>query len=191
MDQILSGLLQTQVMQWGMGLPTWLIVAFLVACLVAFALLFLFKDRFNKYGAKIGITYDQVEPVVKTLTMFAIQLFVMKQGLQESRRINQLRNIAQLIDATYDSKSTLRVSELVYAMDKALKANEQDLDIDAQERSELVKDMAARIIKEVKTVGNKVNDDENDPIVRPTDVSLWINNTINTIHKTKQRQARF
>ena len=191
MDQILSGLLQTQVMQWGMGLPTWLIVAFLVACLVAFALLFLFKDRFNKYGAKIGITYDQVEPVVKTLTMFAIQLFVMKQGLQESRRINQLRNIAQLIDATYDSKSTLRVSELVYAMDKALKSNEQDLGIDAQERSDLVKDMATRIVKEVKTVGNKVNDDENDPIVRPTDVSLWINNTINTIHKTKQRQARF
>lgn len=191
MDQILSGLLQTQVMQWGMGLPTWLIAVFLVTCLVAFALMFLFKDRFNKYGAKIGITYDQVEPVVKTLTMFAIQLFVMKQGLQESRRINQLRNIAQLIDATYDSKSTLRVSELVYAMDKALKANEQDLGIDAQERSELVKDMAARIIKEVKTVGNKVNDDENDPIVRPTDVSLWINNTISTIHKTKQRQARF
>lgn len=191
MDQILSGLLQTQVMQWGMGLPSWLIVAFLVACLVAFALLFLFKDRFNKYGAKIGITYDQVEPVVKTLTMFAIQLFVMKQGLQESRRINQLRNIAQLIDATYDSKSTLRVSELVYAMDKALKSNEQDLGIDAQERSDLVKDMATRIVKEVKTVGNKVNDDENDPIVRPTDVSLWINNTINTIHKTKQRQARF
>lgn len=191
MNDIMTSLLQSHVMEWALGLPEWAIIAFLAACVAAFVLLFLFREQVTKYGAKVGITADQVEPVVKTLAMFAIQLFVMKQGLQETRRISQLRTITQLIDTMYDSKSTLRVSELVRAMDEALVRNAVVFDIDAQERVELVKDMAGRIVKEVQTVGNKVNDNENDPIVRPTDVAAWINNTINTIHKTKEKQARF
>lgn len=191
MNEIFQGLLETHVLQWALSLPEWVAIVFLGACLAAFALLYVFKVQVSNYGSKVGITFDQVEPVVKTLTMFAIQLFVMKQGLQESRRISQLRMIAQTIDSMYDTKSTLRVSELVRAMDNALMRNSEDFDINAHERAELVKEMAARIVKEVQTVGNKVNDNENDPIVRPSDVAVWINNTINTIHKTKQKQARF
>ena len=191
MNLFFEDLMQNQALVWGLGLPTWVITVILVVCIAAFFATLVFKKHLDKYAQKVGISMDQVEPVVKTMAKFAIQLFVMKQGLQETRRINQMRVIAETLDKMYAPDSTLRISELVRAMDAALLRNAVHLDLEAKERVELVKQMADKIVNEVQTVGTKVNDNENDPIIRPSDVSRWIQTTIDTIHVAKQKQARF
>lgn len=191
MNLFFEDLMQNQALTWGLGLPTWVITVILVVCIASFFATLVFKKHLDKYAQKVGISMDQVEPVVKTMAKFAIQLFVMKQGLQETRRINQMRVIAETLDKMYAPDSTLRISELVHAMDAALLRNAVHLDLEAKERVELVKQMADKIVNEVQTVGTKVNDNENDPIIRPSDVSRWIQTTIDTIHVAKQKQARF
>lgn len=191
MNLFFENLMQNQVLDWGLGLPTWVITVILVVAVMMFLTTMVFKKRLDGYAQKVGVTMDQVEPVVKTITKFAIQLYVMKQGLQETRRISQMRVIAEMLDSMYTPDSTLRVSELVHAMDAALVRNAVHLDLDARERVVLVKQMADKIVNEVQMVGTKVNDNENDPIVRPSDVSRWILSTIDTIHTAKQKQARF
>ena len=161
------------VVQWASGMPEFVLYIICGLAAVAFITNYVFSDRIRDYAKKHGIEYAHVDRAVKQLAMLAIKLYVFKKGIEDARKVAVMKEIASLIDATYASKSTVRLSELVEYLGDEILLRYGATD-DGVMRREIVKEISERVVEEVVKVGDKVNDNEHDPIVKPRDISKWI-----------------
>lgn len=164
------------------GLPDWVTWAFLAAAGLLFAGFYIFPKQIRSFTDKYNIPFDGVDAAVRRIAMLAVRLYVVKRGIDDTRKIEKMQTIALVIDSVYPSKGTsLRVSELVntLSLEMARKYGGRLLD----EHIELVNDISETIVNEVSKVGSKVNDNENDPLINTKDVSDWIKKGTKSVSK--------
>ena len=135
----------------------------------------------QKLSEKTGFKYSQVDAIVKSLGMLAVRMYVVKQSIDESRKVEDIKAVNEVIQHIALGKKEMRLSELVDRTEVTL--TKLYLGDRLQDRIDIIRDIQKQIIKELIKVGSKVNDNEKDPMVNPQDVVGWINKGVKSVKK--------
>lgn len=164
----------------GAGIPDWLMWVILAIVLVLVIGFFFFSKKLKAVAKEHDVDFDKVDGLVKMLAMLAVRLYVVKKGVEETAKVERIKNVAGMVDMLYPTDSSIRLSQLVDELDNVAVGKFTGADYVAHK--EIVTDLKENILHEVVKVGDKVNDNEYDPIINPQDISKWIKKGINAVN---------
>lgn len=170
-----------QLLNMAATLPTWAFWIVFTVILGTAISSYLFPSFWQRLSEKTGIKYSQVDAIVKSLGMLAVRMYVIKQSIDESRKVEDIKAVNEVIQHIALGKKEMRLSELVDRTEVTLaKLYLGDRLLD---RIDIIRDIQKQIVKELIKVGSKVNDNEKDPMVNPQDVVSWINKGVKSVKK--------
>lgn len=163
------------------ALPSWAFWIVFIVILGTAISSYLFPSFWQRLSEKTGFKYSQVDAIVKSLGMLAVRMYVIKQSIDESRKVEDIKAVNEVIQHIALGKKEMRLSELVDRTEVTLaKLYLGDRLLD---RIDIIRDIQKQIVKELIKVGSKVNDNEKDPMVNPQDVVTWINKGVKSVKK--------
>ena len=162
-------------------LPTWAFWIVFIVILGTAISSYLFPSFWKRLSERTGFKYSQVDAIVKSLGMLAVRMYVVKQSIDESRKVEDIKAVNEVIQHIALGKKEMRLSELVDRTEVTL--TKLYLGDRLQDRIDIIRDIQKQIIKELIKVGSKVNDNEKDPMVNPQDVVGWINKGVKSVKK--------
>ena len=162
-------------------LPTWAFWIVFIVILGTAISSYLFPSFWKRLSERTGFKYSQVDAIVKSLGMLAVRMYVVKQSIDESRKVEDIKAVNEVIQHIALGKKEMRLSELVDRTEVTL--TKLYLGDRLQDRIDIIRDIQKQIIKELIKVGSKVNDNEKDPMVNPQDVVSWINKGVKSVKK--------
>lgn len=163
------------------SLPNWAFYIVFGVILATAISSYLFPNFWLKTSQRIGMNYTQVDSIVKGLGMLAVRMYVLKQSIDETRKIEDIKAVSDVIQNIALGKKEMRLSELVNRTETDL--TRLYLGDRLLDRVDIVRDIQKNIVKELVKVGDKVNDNEKDPMVNPQDVVAWINKGVKSVKK--------
>lgn len=170
----------TLVNDMGGHIPNWLMWAFLGLVLVLVVGFYFFSKQLKKVAVKHDVDFDKVDGLVKMLAMLAVRLYVVKKGVEDTQKVERIKNVAEMVDALYPTDSSIRLSQLIDDLDNM--SASKFVGGDYIKHKEIVVDLKENILHEVVKVGDKVNDNEHDPIINPQDISKWIKKGLSAVN---------
>ena len=108
-------------------------------------------------------------------------MYVIKQSIDESRKVEDIKAVNEVIQHIALGKKEMRLSELVDRTEITL--TKLYLGDRLLDRIDIIRDIQKQIVKELIKVGSKVNDNEKDPMVNPQDVVSWISKGVKSVKK--------
>ena len=173
-------IIQETLLDWGLMLPDWAFWTLLIVIAIIVVGFYLFGKSIKKVTDKYEIPFDTVDGIVKMMASLAIRLYVLKKGVEETKKVARIKNVAMTIDAMYPAQSSIRLSELIneveVAMAKKFGGNE------LIEHKAVLTDLKHSIVKELIPVGVHIKDNENDPLINPREVASWINKGVSAVN---------
>jgi hypothetical protein len=170
--------------EWSYVIPEWLFWTILAVVGVLVVAMYFFSKRVRKVTDKYDIPFDRVDGIVKMLAMLAVRLYVVRKGVEETDKITRIKNVAFMVDTLYPTESSVRLSQLVTEIELA--AGRKYTGNELLKHNQIVVDIQSNILKEVIKVGDKVADNENDPLVNPRDIGKWIQKGIEAVDVIKK-----
>ena len=162
-------------------LPTWAFWIVFIVILGTAISSYLFPSFWKRLSERTGFKYSQVDAIVKSLGMLAVRMYVIKQSIDESRKVEDIKAVNEVIQHIALGKKEMRLSELVDRTEITL--TKLYLGDRLLDRIDIIRDIQKQIVKELIKVGSKVNDNEKDPMVNPQDVVSWINKGVKSVKK--------
>lgn len=164
--------LMTTVPQW----VFWIFIAVATLLTVAF---FLFPNQIRNLTDKYHVSFVGFDNAVRRIAMLAVRLYVVKLGIEDTRMIGYMKTVAQLIETLYPKNTGIKLSELVDTMNDELAKRYGGTVLD--KNKEIVAGVTTAMVNEIVKVGDKVNDNEHDPMVNPREISSWIKKGVSSI----------
>lgn len=172
-------MIQDTILNFGANLPDWLFYAVLVAVAIAVACFYIFSKQVRATAEKYDIKYETVDGMVKMVASLAIRLYVIKKGVEETAKVSRIKNIAATIDIMYPTDSSIRLSQLVSEVERAVARKFQGAEL--VQHQTVIEDIRNSIITELVNVGDKIKDNEHDPIINPKQVAHWIDKGVKAV----------
>lgn len=171
---------QEMLLGWGVALPDWLFWMLIVLIVLVVGGFYVFNKKAKQLAVKYDIPFDKVDGMVRMMASLAIRLYVLKKGVEETNKIARIKNIALTIDLMYPNVSSIRLSTLVTELELAIGRKFSGDELVAHKR--VVNELQTNIVKELIPVGMHIQDNENDPIINPREIAVWINKGISAVN---------
>lgn len=162
-------------------LPQWAVWSFIAVAIVLAAAFYLFPKQISNFSDKYHVSFIGLDNAVRRIAMLAVRLYVVKRGIDDTRTITHMKAVSQIIDTLYPKNTGIKLSELVEAMNQELEKRYAGSVLD--KNKEIVEGVTTAMVSEIVKVGDKVKDNENDPMVNPREISSWIKKGVNTIKR--------
>lgn len=171
---------QEMLLGWGVALPDWLFWMLILLIVLVVGGFYVFNKKAKQLAVKYDIPFDKVDGMVRMMASLAIRLYVLKKGVEETNKIARIKNIALTIDLMYPNVSSIRLSTLVTELELAIGRKFSGDELVAHKR--VVNELQTNIVKELIPVGMHIQDNENDPIINPREIAVWINKGISAVN---------
>lgn len=171
--------IQEVLLNYGLMLPDWAFWALMVAVWICVIGFYVFGRQVKTASEKYDIPFDKVDGMVRMMASLAIRLYVLKKGVEETQKVDRIRTLAGVIDSIYPVQSNIRLSQLVYELEKEM--NKKFSGSELTQYKAIVEDIQANIVKELIPVGSHIHDNEKDPYIDPREVSAWINKGVRAV----------
>ena len=162
-------------------LPQWAVWSFIAVAIVLAAAFYLFPKKISNFSDKYHVSFIGLDNAVRRIAMLAVRLYVVKRGIDDTRTITHMKAVSQIIDTLYPKNTGIKLSELVEVMNQELEKRYTGSALD--KNKEIVEGVTTAMVSEIVKVGDKVKDNENDPMVNPREISSWIKKGVNTIKR--------
>lgn len=162
-------------------LPQWVFWSFIVVAAILAITFYLFPKQIRSFSDKYHVSFAGLDNAVRRIAMLAVRLYVVKKGIEDTRMITHMKSVAQMIDTLYPKNTGIKLSELVETMNQEL-AKQYGGSVLGKNK-EIVEGITTAMVSEIVKVGDKVKDNENDPMVNPREISSWIKKGVNTIKR--------
>lgn len=167
---------------WGHLIPiqiVWVVLAF--AGIVA-AACYLFPKKVKQFVNKHDVEFERVDGLARVLMELALRLWVSKKGVENTKDLARIKDIARLIDTLYPTNSSIRLSDLIKQLERTTRQSDVRHGT-LQEYDETLQEIKYSLLSEVVKVGNQVKDNEHNPLVNTKDLSRWLAGSADEIRR--------